>query len=147
MKKLSTHLMILLLCLATGIHAAPVTHDSQSVLLIQGGEKSHRVQTSIILGITGTASREAYLAARAAKLAKGGAIKATVVVVVAAVVATVLITKKVKKDIRDRRARRKKFKKKYKKYKKLRARAEVEYAHRHMPSKWRNRVRSSADAR
>jgi hypothetical protein len=167
MKKLSTNLMILLLCLATGIHAAPVTHDSQSVLRIKGGEKSHRVQTSMIriplpsggfmvvnkaaqgadiisgrqfmtfLADSGKASQKAARAARAAKLAKGGAIAAVVVVVVATVVATVLITKKVKKDNRQRRAKLKKLKK----YQKLRARAEIEYAHRHRSSKWRYRVR------
>jgi hypothetical protein len=48
---------------------------------------------------------------------------------------------KLEKDYRELRARRKKFKKKYKKYKKLRARAEIEYAHRHRSSKWRNRMR------
>jgi hypothetical protein len=188
MKKLSTKLMILLLCLATGIHAAPVTHDSQSVLRIKGGEESHHVQTSMLHIIRGTAmlAKEAdYLAkrgfwvgtrgklaaktgvegvevgikaasptkaarvavaakaakvaraARLAKLAKGGAIAAAVVVVVAAVVGTVLITKKVKKDNRQRRGKLKKLKK----YQKLRARAEIEYAHRHRSSKWRYRVR------
>jgi hypothetical protein len=48
MKKLSTNLMILLLCLGTGVHAAPVTHDSQSVSPTKGGKKSHRVQTSFL---------------------------------------------------------------------------------------------------
>jgi lipase chaperone LimK len=63
------------------------------------------------------------------------------------VTAGVLVGIKMEKNLHELRARRKKFKKKYKKYKKLRARAEIEYAHRHSPSKWRNRVRSSADAR
>jgi hypothetical protein len=77
------------------------------------------------------------------KLGRGGPVIVGVVIIAGAVVATVLITKKVKKDNRQRRAKLKKLKK----YKKLRARAEIEYAHRHMPSKWRNRVRSSADTR
>jgi hypothetical protein len=178
-----------------------VTQNSQSVLLIKGGEKSHRVQTAVFgfgapakaiaeaaeaftkamaksakaaknvrttakflskVKTAGAATRDATAAllkamgkadkaatqvrsaklaserlkdaaetARFTRIARGGAIVVAVVVVVTAVVATVLITKKVKKDNRQRRAKLKKLKK----YQKLRARAEIEYAHRHSPSK------------
>jgi hypothetical protein len=67
MKKLSTNLIILLLCLATSVHAAPVTHDSQSVLWIKGGEKSHRVQTAVF-GFGAAAKVAKHSAQQAAKL-------------------------------------------------------------------------------
>jgi predicted histidine transporter YuiF (NhaC family) len=120
MKKSTISLITSALFLSIGVHAAPVAHNDNVITPQVERDEGRPVKT-------------AFLAPIAAVII-GGMVVAGVAVVIGETTAIIIVTKE-KKRKQAARKKQKKIKKAAKKA--LRKRAEAEYAHRHMPHKWR----------